>query len=135
MAIRKSMELKEHEDIKIGVAKMAFRGKCIALNIHIRWYKVWEISAGEDENKRSYYFPTYTLKWKEWSTVSLDAYPLMRGWLGHKEEEELMYKCSAFVRKHHSLNVNVIEVTKRRLKVSSGFRIVCVIFYCSWTQT
>lgn len=79
MAIRKSIGLNENENIKIGVAKMAFRGKCIASNVHIGWYKAWEISAGEDKNKWSYYFPTYAVKWKEWSTVSLDAYPLIRG--------------------------------------------------------
>lgn len=35
MAIRKSIELNENENTIIGVAKMTFRGKCIALKTYI----------------------------------------------------------------------------------------------------
>lgn len=35
MAIRKSIELNENENTIIGVVKMTFRGKCIALKTYI----------------------------------------------------------------------------------------------------
>lgn len=54
MEIRKSIELNGNENmlhIKIDAAKMAFRGKFIALNVHMGLYKVQKIGAGKDKNK------------------------------------------------------------------------------------